>query len=80
MKKQKEKFSPSELEIAKAEAQIIEQSKRIDFYLTEYSIELLANKMNSGDFQVPSYQREFVWEDERKSKFIESLLMGLPIP
>jgi hypothetical protein len=70
----------SEELIAAAEAQIIEQSKRIDFYITEYSVELLASKMRNGDFEVPRYQREFTWEPERKSRFIESLLMGLPIP
>lgn len=63
-----------------AEAQIVEQSKKIEFYLTEYSIELLASKMRNGDFEVPAYQREFTWEDDRKSRFIESVLMGLPIP
>jgi hypothetical protein len=66
--------------IKAAEAQIVEQSKRIEFYISEYSIELLAQKMRSGDYFVPDYQREFTWEPERKSKFIESLLMGLPIP
>lgn len=66
--------------IASAEAQIVEQSKRIEFYLTEYTIEILALKMHNGDFEVPAYQREFTWEDERKSRFIESVLMGLPIP
>lgn len=65
---------------AAAEAEIIEQSKRIDFYMTEYSVEILANKVRGGEFQVPAYQREFTWEDDRKSRFIESLLMGLPIP
>lgn len=63
-----------------AEVQIVEQSKRIDFYLTEYSVELLATKMRSGDLSVPVYQRAFTWEDDRKSRFIESLIMGLPIP
>jgi Protein of unknown function DUF262 len=63
-----------------AESQILDHSKRIDFYLTEFSLELLANKMNAGEFEVPAYQREFTWEPERKSRFIESLLMGLPIP
>ena len=66
--------------IAAAEQQIVEQSKRIEFYLTEYSVELLASKMQSGDFEIPPYQREDTWEPERKSRFIESLLMGLPIP
>lgn len=67
-------------EAAAAEAQIDEQAKRIDFYITEYSVELLANKMRNGDFVVPGYQREFTWEPERRTRFIESLLMGLPIP
>jgi uncharacterized protein with ParB-like and HNH nuclease domain len=71
-------FSPDQ--VAAAEAQIIEQSKRIEFYLTEYSIELLASKLQGGDLYVPSYQREDTWEDSRKSRFIESILMGLPIP
>jgi hypothetical protein len=67
-------------EVAAAEEQIVEQSKRIEFYLTEFSVELLASKMQNGDFEVPDYQREDTWEDWRKSRFIESLLMGLPIP
>jgi hypothetical protein len=70
----------SEVDAQAAEAQILEQSKRIEFYLTEYSVELLAEKMRDGEFVVPGYQREFTWEDLRKSKFIESLVMGLPIP
>src|SRR5262245_50697203 len=63
-----------------AELQIAEQSKRIDYYLTEYSVELLASKMRDEEFEIPAYQREDTWEPERKSSFIESVLMGLPIP
>ena len=63
-----------------AEAEIVEQSKRIDFYMTEFSVEVLAQKMRDGAFIVPTYQREFTWEAERKSRFIESVAMGLPIP
>jgi hypothetical protein len=80
MKKPKEIAPKSIAEEEAAEAQILELSKRIEFYITEYSVELLANKMHDGDFFVPTYQREFTWEPERKSKFIESLLIGLPIP
>ncbi|KAA0115094.1 DUF262 domain-containing protein [Mycolicibacterium sp. P9-22] len=71
---------PSQEQIALAEAQIVEQSKRIDFFLTEYSVELLAQKVRDNEYVVPAYQRAFTWEDERKSRFIESLIMGLPIP
>lgn len=73
-----EGFTPEQ--VAAAEQQINEQTKRIDYYITEYSIELLANKMRNGDFEVPAYQREFTWEEERKWRFIESILMNLPIP
>jgi len=63
-----------------AEREILERSKRIDSYLSEFTIEFLADKMKTGDFVVPPYQREFTWELRRKSRFIESVLMGLPIP
>jgi Protein of unknown function DUF262 len=63
-----------------SESQIVELSKKIEFYLTEYTLELLAQKLGNGDFVIPAYQREFTWEPERKSRFIESLLMGLPVP
>ncbi|WP_204102128.1 MULTISPECIES: DUF262 domain-containing protein [Spirulina sp. CCY15215] len=66
--------------IQSAEKQIIEQSKRIEFYLTEYTIEILALKMRNEDFYIPAYQRDFTWEEKRRSRFIESILMGLPIP
>ncbi len=71
---------PTDQQIALAEAQILDESKRIDFFLTEYSVELLAQKIRDGEYVVPAYQREFTWEDERKSRFIESLIIGLPIP
>ena len=70
----------TEEQINAAESQIVEQSKRIEFYLTEYSVELLAAKMHSKEFIIPAYQRDDTWEPARKSRFIESLLMGLPIP
>jgi len=81
MKKQKElALIKSDDEVAQAEDQIVELSKRIEFYLTEYSVELLASKMSKGEFVVPAYQREYTWEHDRKSRFIESLVLGLPIP
>ncbi len=80
MKRPKSNPSITSKQKVLAEAEIVEQAKRIDFYMTEYSIEILANKVRNEEFIVPSYQREFTWEDERKSRFIESLIMGLPIP
>ena len=69
-----------EEQIRQGEQEILDSSKRIEFYTTEYSVELLFNKMEKEDFQIPDYQREFTWEPARQSKFIESILIGLPIP
>lgn len=80
MKITKDIAPKTDAEVAAAEDQIVELSKRIEFYLTEYSVELLASKMNKGEFVVPAYQRAYTWEADRKSRFIESLLLGLPVP
>lgn len=29
---------------------------------------------------IPEYQRDFTWDEERQSKLIESIILGLPIP
>jgi Protein of unknown function DUF262 len=80
MAKKLKKHVISSEQIEAAEREIVDRSRRIDFYMTEYSIELLSEKMSRGEFVIPEYQREFTWEPSRKSRFIESVIMGLPIP
>lgn len=49
----------------------------IEFYVTKY----LTNIDNDdNEIYIPDYQREFVWDTVRQSRFIESLLLGLPVP
>lgn len=75
---QDELFSMLDKELA--ESQILEKSKKIDYYITEYSVGFLAQKMQEQEYYVPDYQREYTWEESRKWRFIESIIMGLPIP
>lgn len=35
--------------------------------------------MDKGVFKIPSFQRNFVWDIQKSSKLIESLIIGLPI-
>ena len=65
-----------------AEAQIVAQKEPVSFDTREYPVEVLISKYSTGEFVVPKYQREFIWEKdkEKMSKFIESILLDLPIP
>lgn len=77
---------PTEQEILEIESQIREKQKIVDYDVKEYPVEILVNKYteraetDENEIFIPAYQRAFVWEDERQSKFIESILLGLPIP
>lgn len=63
-----------------ADAQIKEIQKQIDYDTKDYTIEYLVDKFKKGDFFIPDYQREFIWKESNRSLFIESILLGLPIP
>lgn len=53
---------------------------RISSYGADYDIEGLVRRMKSGDIEVPNFQRGYVWRIFEASRFIESLLLGLPVP
>ncbi|GAA5514909.1 hypothetical protein Dcar01_03673 [Deinococcus carri] len=73
-------FLRTKEEVEAAEAQIAEKTKRIDYFITEYTIEHLAQKVHENEYTIPGYQREYTWDSERKWRFIESLLINLPVP
>ena len=61
--------------------QIRDKKKDVRFSTREYVAEYLINKFNADAFYIPlDYQRNFVWTDVDCSYFIESVLIGLPIP
>ena len=52
----------------------------ISSYGADYTVDSLVKRMRGGAFKIPQFQRKFVWTLKHSSKFIESLLMGLPVP
>jgi uncharacterized protein with ParB-like and HNH nuclease domain len=46
----------------------------------DYDVEGLVNRLNREDILVPPFQRSYVWSQNDASRFIESLLLGLPVP
>ena len=63
-----------------AEEQLLAQQRQIDYDTKDFTIELLINKFEKNDFFIPDYQRAFVWKTNNRALFIESVLLGLPIP
>ena len=60
--------------------QIRNLQKEISYDTKDYPIEVLVEKFRADDFYIPDYQRQFIWDDATKVRFIESVLLGLPIP
>lgn len=52
----------------------------ITSYGADYTVDSLVKRMNHGAFKIPDFQRRFIWSQTHASRFIESLLMGLPVP
>ena len=52
----------------------------ITSYGADFDTEGLVNRLRRGDIYIPPFQRNFVWTQKEASRFIESLLLGLPVP
>jgi hypothetical protein len=52
----------------------------ITSYGADYPVDGLVKRIDAGDIIVPEFQRQFIWPRPRIERFIESLLLGLPVP
>lgn len=52
----------------------------VDNHGKDYTVGNLINMWNDNELKIPDFQRKYVWKIEQASKFIESLMLGLPIP
>ena len=73
------------------EADIVteEEEEDVDYQAGDYDVVAAPNDFNimtivdfieKGVVKIPGFQRNYVWDIKRASKFIESILIGLPIP
>lgn len=53
---------------------------QIATYPADYTLEVLYQKWQHDEIQVPEFQRRFVWKRPQASKLVESFLVGLPVP
>lgn len=86
---------PGEIEIQDVDpdTEVVRANYQITSYGADYDVEGLVRRIRKGDIVVPSFdpefvgagevrafQRSFVWRQTQMSRFVESLLLGLPVP
>lgn len=52
----------------------------ITSYGADFLIDGIVRRLEDDSILIPSFQRGFVWSLPKASRFIESLLLGLPVP
>lgn len=52
----------------------------VSSYGADYPVDSLVNRLNVKAIYIPSFQRNYVWKVRQASRFLESLLLGLPVP
>jgi hypothetical protein len=73
--------------------EVIESPYSITSYGADYPVDSLVKRIEAGDILVPTFnweapektdivgfQRQYVWPRSKADRFIESLLLGLPVP
>lgn len=53
---------------------------KISSYGADYPVDSLVKRLDKDIIYLPEFQRHYVWTLTQASKFIESLLLGLPVP
>jgi hypothetical protein len=69
-------------EVLLEEEDTLEESLRYEItsYGADYDVDGLVKRLRNGDIKIPAFQRGYVWPIKQASRFIESLLLGLPVP
>lgn len=52
----------------------------VSSYGADYSVDGIVKRLEKKQILVPSFQRSYVWDIKKASRFIESLILGLPVP
>lgn len=53
---------------------------QISYYPADFTLKGYFDKWEANQLIIPSFQRNYVWDQVQASKLIESFLLGLPVP
>src|SRR3989344_4506520 len=74
------KIKKSNKEELSFENEVLPYKYLITNYGADYTVDVMIKRMREKSIIVPSFQRSYVWKIKQASRFIESLLLGLPVP
>lgn len=79
---EKEKIVPTEMPEIEDSAENENDSiyYSVSSYGADYSVDVLIKRLEKKQIIVPTFQRRYVWDIKKASRFIESLILGLPVP
>ena len=63
-----------------SENEIVEFRYAITSYGADYPVDSIVSRVRKETIFIPPFQRKYVWKLPQASKFIESLILGLPVP
>lgn len=75
-----ELFLTDEVNNEEAEPYTDESLYNITSYGTDMMLGQIADMFNTGEIEKPDMQRNYVWTKSMASRFIDSILLGLPVP
>lgn len=52
----------------------------VSSYGADYTVDGIIKRLEKKQIVVPEFQRRYVWDIKKASRFIESLIIGLPVP
>lgn len=87
-------MSKAKVSLELVEEEIYSKRKTVRYDIRDLTVEAISNKyddsLDTDDAEtakkkynfiyIPEYQRDFTWDEDRQSKLIESIILGLPIP
>jgi len=68
------------LDEAENDESVVFERYDITSYGADYDVDGLVKRIKRNDIFIPKFQREYIWNLNDASRFIESLLLGLPVP
>lgn len=63
-----------------AEEEIKARQREVKYDLRDFTVDYLVQEFRKDRFYIPDYQRKFIWRPGNQCRFIESVLLGMPIP